>query len=97
MEQVLEFIFFVFVIALVMTAVVVYRLYRRLRKNMRDFTNQAMGGFTASSQEDAAHESYSSSSTTDAGDTIIDTRSPQDVNKKIFAKDEGEYVDFKEK
>lgn len=96
MEQVLEFIFFVFVIALVMTAAVVYRLYRRLRKNMRDFTNQAMGGFTASSQEDAAHESYSSS-TTDAGDTIIDTRSPQDVNKKIFAKDEGEYVDFKEK
>jgi len=30
------------------------------------------------------------------GVTIIDDRDPSVANKKIFAKDEGEYVDFKE-
>ena len=90
MEQVLEFFFFVIVVALVVVAAVVYRLYRRIRKNVRDFAQQS--GFA---QGSGSEDSFSSTTTED-GDTIIDTRRPQDVNKKIFAKDEGEYVDFKE-
>ena len=27
---------------------------------------------------------------------VIDTRNPEDANKKIFTKDEGEYVDYTE-
>ena len=30
------------------------------------------------------------------GVTIVDNRDPNEANKKIFAQDEGEYVDFKE-
>lgn len=104
MEQVLEFFFFVIVVALVVVAAVVYRIYRRIRKNVRDFAQQSgfaqgsgsqdfASGF--SSQGSRSEDSFSSTTTED-GDTIIDTRRPQDVNKKIFAKDEGEYVDFKE-
>jgi hypothetical protein len=33
---------------------------------------------------------------TDDGVTIIDRRDPDKANKKIFAQDEGEYVEFKE-
>ena len=29
-------------------------------------------------------------------ETVIDNRGTQDANKKIFSKDEGEYVDFEE-
>lgn len=34
---------------------------------------------------------------TTAGTTIIDNRSPEYANRKIFAEGEGEYVDFEEK
>lgn len=34
---------------------------------------------------------------TTSGTTIIDSRSPEQVSRKIFAADEGEYVDFEEK
>ena len=29
-------------------------------------------------------------------ETVVDQRTPQEANKKIFTKDEGEYVDFQE-
>ena len=33
---------------------------------------------------------------TSGGVTIVDHRAPEEANKKIFARDEGEYVDFTE-
>ena len=32
----------------------------------------------------------------DNGETIVDYRNPQETGRKIFTKDEGEYVDYEE-
>ena len=32
----------------------------------------------------------------DNGETIVDYRNPQEAGRKIFTKDEGEYVDYEE-
>jgi len=32
----------------------------------------------------------------DSGETIVDYRNPQETGRKIFTKDEGEYVDYEE-
>lgn len=51
---------------------------------------------------DASHSSASRQQTTDYADTdfgdeeLYDQRSPREINRKIFKKDEGEYVEFEE-
>lgn len=48
------------------------------------------------SEEQKQEKSQSRRQTTSGGVTIEDRRDPNRANKKIFARDEGEYVDFKE-
>lgn len=46
-------------------------------------------------QQTDSSQSYRQTQTRD-GITIIDQRSPEDSQKKIFAPDEGEYVEYRE-
>lgn len=47
-------------------------------------------------EQQAQHQQARRTTRTKEGVTIIDDRAPKQRDKKIFAQDEGEYVDFKE-
>ena len=83
-------LFFVAVVAIVVLKI--YMGFRRLRQAMKK------GG--GSDDNGASREHYSQythrTTRTSDGTTIIDRRDPSKANKKIFAPDEGEYVDFTE-
>ena len=51
---------------------------------------------TARSQQENQRSSTRRTTQTAFGVTVIDDRTPDEANKKIFEKDEGEYVDYVE-
>jgi hypothetical protein len=83
----LKFILIIFLIGLVAVLVMAYKGIRLFRK----MTGQ--GGFGPRQQQKS--NTYRSTQTHE-GVTIEDRRSPDEVNKKIFAPGEGEYVDYTE-
>lgn len=95
----LHFIFMVFLFAVIFVLVIAFAFYRRLHSMARRFQEQ-MGNFGGDAQTSARRRSASGqrrrSEDKNCDETIIDERSPEEVNRKIFPKDEGEYVDFKE-
>lgn len=66
----------------------------RIRKQMKQFT-QNMRQQQQQQQQDSGYGQSTTTHTQD-GVTIIDRRDPDERNKKIFTKDEGEYVDYTE-
>lgn len=83
--------FFLFILVLGFVAVllvmaVVFSFYRKLQRKAREFSKQMNGGYASGSDRQRSEK----------GETIIDRRSQGETNRKIFTKDEGEYVDFKE-
>lgn len=90
---VVKFLFVVFVIGFLAALRVVWKIYRRIMRNAAEQLKQQRGG----AQDKGSYAQSRQRSTTANGDTIIDTRNQEQANKKIFSKDEGEYVDFKEK
>lgn len=89
---ILKFIFLILIAGLVAAVAVVWKFYRRIHA-ATERLRQQMGG----TQDNATRQAGQRTTTTDSGDTIIDTRSQEQANKKIFSKDEGEYVDYTEK
>ena len=61
----------------------------KVRKGIRQFKDAVK----EQSEREASAQRRRTTQTTD-GVTIIDDRDPKEANKKIFAQDEGEYVDF---
>ena len=61
----------------------------KVRKGIRQFKDAVK----EQSEREASAQRRRTTQTTD-GVTIIDDRDPSEANKKIFAQDEGEYVDF---
>lgn len=99
----IKYLFIVFIlVAFFVIGVVAYFLHR-VRNAARRFANGGMGGqggMNKSSSSSSANNNGSAgnaagSSRPVSGD-IYDSRSPREANRKIFAKDEGEYVDFVE-
>lgn len=62
-----------------------YRSYRALRQKFNDFKNGTR-----------RKQRYGHTASAAADEVIIDRRSPDEANRKIFSKSEGEYVDFEE-
>lgn len=87
---ILKFLLFVVIVAVAVVLLVVWSIYRKLHNVAKNFGKQA-GGFSGQRQSSAR------TTQTDSGDTITDTRSEEQANRKIFAKDEGDYVDYVEK
>lgn len=89
----MKFILILFVIALFIVAVTAFVLFRKFRDIASRFRSQ-MGGsnFTDGSRQRTSRQTF-----TPNGDIILDNRTPEQANRKIYAKDEGEYVDYKEK
>lgn len=88
----LDLILLLFLAFLIYGGVKAYRFYRRIHAATQQFRDAMRGN---GGQADSAQRARTT--TTDDGETIIDTRPTDEVNKKIFPKDEGEYVDYVEK
>ena len=90
---------FLVVVAIVLSVVVYY-----MRKGIR-FVKRVANGEAAkdyfkhqgnSRKQQRGQRQTNRTTRTADGLTIVDNRSPEKANKKIFAQDEGEYVDFTE-
>lgn len=72
----------------------IYLRVKRMTKHFRNGTNRRQ------QQSSAAGSTKRRSAEYDDGvvveEELYDERSPRQANRKIFAKDEGEYVDFEE-
>lgn len=101
----LKSIFLVAIMVAVFIIGVVIYLYLRVRRVARTFTSARQGASSrrssASSASSSGSGSYSSQQNTkDSGsfvnEELYDQRTDSEINRKIFSKDEGEYVEFKE-
>ncbi len=103
----IKYLFIVFIlVAFFVIGVVAYFLHR-VRNAARRFANGGMGGqggmnksssssSTSSSANNSGSAGNAAGSSRPVSGDIYDSRSPREANRKIFAKDEGEYVDFVE-
>ena len=80
----LNFIFLLLLAVLFAGGLLVWRVFRQFRKAAEQLRKQS--GFSSSE----------TTSTYQNKEGVIDTRSEEEANKKIFAHDEGEYVEFTE-
>lgn len=101
----LKSIFLVAIMVAVFIIGVVIYLYLRVRRVARTFTSARQGASSrrssASSASSSGSGSYSSQQkTNDSGsfvnEELYDQRTDSEINRKIFSKDEGEYVEFEE-
>ena len=76
-----------------MIVIIGYRFNKMLRQTRRQMGGKH--GFRYAQPEEETQQQHTHT-TTENGDTIIDNRSEQQANRKIFSKNEGEYVDYKE-
>ena len=83
----LNFILLIIFVAFVIVCVTAYRIYRSFHNIKRKFTS--------GNGQRQTKQQWSGGQTTD-DEVIIDRRSPDEANRKIFSKSEGEYVDFEE-
>lgn len=95
MSILLYTLLFLFLYFVCKAALKVYSIYRRLHdvtKQFRDFNaGQNAGGYGNSSS------SYRrTSTTTPTGEVVEDRRTEDEINRKIFTREEGEYIDFEE-
>lgn len=59
-------------------------------------TNGSSSATSGSSSSNSGQSQGGNGGATYVNEELYDQRSPQEANRKIFAKDEGEYVDFEE-
>ena len=87
MANFLSFIFYLFLSVLIFIGLMIFILYRRVKNVTNMFNKQRQ-----STQQEERGRTYRA----DNGETIVDYRNPQETERKIFTKDEGEYVDYEE-
>ncbi len=90
---ILKFFFIIILIVILMVllmgATVVARIVHAVRKAFQSGNEQqssSHGGYSSRNR----HETYGDE------EKVIDKRTPQEANRKIYADNEGEYVDFEE-
>lgn len=86
----LNFIFIILLGIFIVVGVVAYKIYRTfhsVKKQFKGFRGQDNGNGQDRQQ-------YRQTSGDD--EIIIDQRTPDEMNRKIFSKNEGEYVDYEE-
>ena len=94
-------LFFLFIIMPVLIIFLVggftvFKFLFRVKQMSKQFG--ANGGFQQQqrSQQRSQQRAQQRTNATSADETLYDSRSTEDRNKKIFAKDDGEYVDYEE-
>ncbi len=108
----LKSIFLVVLLTAVFVIGVVTYLYLRVRRVARSFSAASAGGMgqrthttdggrtqrqsSAQNSGTAGTRQSQADNSSFANEELYDQRSPREANRKIFSKDEGEYVDFEE-
>lgn len=108
----LKSIFLVAILTAIFIFGIVVYLYLRVKRIARTMTggsrarnsqqrqNSRTGTYgsatSGSSTSNAGQSQGGNGGATYVNEELYDQRSPQEANRKIFAKDEGEYVDFEE-
>lgn len=94
-------LFFLFIIMPVLIIFLVggftvFKFLFRVKQMSKQFG--ANGGFQQQqrSQQRSQQRAQQRTNATSADETLYDSRSSEDRNKKIFAKEDGEYVDYEE-
>lgn len=88
MTAFLKLILITIIIIIVAVAIVFFWLYRKVNSFTRTFTGGNKSG--RSQRRSGGGRTYGNQ------EGVIDARSPEQANRKIFKDDEGEYVDFTE-
>lgn len=106
MRLLLYLIFFLFIYLVVNGIIKAYQIYRqihRVKKQFDDLNRQWNGGsYTNAGGTSHAGNNSSTSDrttrqyTTPSGDIVEDRRAEDEISRKLFTQDEGEYVDFEE-
>ncbi len=103
MALLLYILLFIFLYYVVKAALKIYTVYRKLHnatKQFRDFSAQqnTAGTYGSSANGNAARGRASTrqTATTSTGEVIEDRRTEDEINRKIFTREEGEYIDFEE-
>ena len=84
----LKFIFLLFIALFIFILLMAFRFISTFRENINKF-NRRPGDF-GRQQWAQRRRTYGDD------ERVIDTRDPEEAGKKIFKKDEGEYVDYEE-
>ena len=73
-------------VALIAFLLTFRRIIKSVRQTMRQFNNATTSSSTSKASQRAGKD----------GEVIIDSRTSERMNQKIFERNEGEYVDFTE-
>ena len=92
---ILKTLLIVFVIGILAAAAIIYYALTALQRIMNRNRGNA-GTNSATGRNNRYNENTSRRTTSDDGETIIDNRSQQQADQKIFTQDEGKYVDYEE-
>lgn len=93
----LNFLFIILLGIFIVVGVVAYKIYRTfhsVKKQFKGFRGQDNGNGQDRQQYGQGWQQYRQTSGDD--EIIIDQRTPDEMNRKIFSKNEGEYVDYEE-
>lgn len=93
----LNFLFIILLGIFIVVGVVAYKIYRTfhsVKKQFKGFRGQDNGNGQDRQQYRQGRQQYRQTSGDD--EIIIDRRTPDEINRKIFSKNEGEYVDYEE-
>lgn len=90
----LYILLFIFIYYVIKVALKFYDIYRKIHNATKQFRN-------FDSHENVNHykkqnSSNNNTTTTSTGEIIEDRRTEDEINRKIFTQEEGEYVDFEE-
>lgn len=96
MVAILQFLLFIVIIGVIIIGVVVYTVYHSLHRTAQKLKEQMGMGGQQQKNGGRPDSSFNRQTTTETGETIIDTRDAETINQKIFQKGEGEYVEFRE-
>jgi hypothetical protein len=92
------FILLLIIAMLGLTAIILRRLFHHLGLNKIFNLLKGQSGHYQHTRQSSSRQTKQRrrQTQTSSGDIIIDRRSPEEVNQKIFDENEGEYVDFVE-
>lgn len=85
--MILKLLLIIFLVTIVFIGSVVIKLLNLINQGSRMFRGQVNG---------RNHQKQQQQRRKSSNPTIVDCRNDQQINQKIFDKDEGEYVDFEE-
>ena len=85
-----QFLLIIFLAIIFIVGTFIYRVYRQIHDTAHQFKKHMENGRQDNRQSNQSESHYGDD------EVVIDRRDPDEANRKIFSKKEGEYVYYKE-